>query len=212
MSNKVEIFYMIILFGLFVIPKVLQRFRLPAAITSFLLGTISAIFMPEVFVSDVTLKFFSTFGIVALFLFAGLDANLHELRREKNILLQHTFIGLVVVMGATILVRYGLDLDARPAVLVALALVTPSTGFILDSLKTFGFSPQINFWIKVKAVSTEFVALGALMICLQSVSWQQMAISIAVLGLMIILLPLVFKIFAKLIVPHAPNSEFTFLL
>lgn len=98
------------------------------------------------------------------------------------------------------------------ATLLALALLTPSTGFILDSINLLGLAPPEKRWIKSKAIATELLALLVMFATLQSTTFERMGISLAVLAAMIILLPLVFRTFAALVVPFAPRSEFAFLL
>ena len=110
------------------------------------------------------------------------------------------------------LVRWYLDLAWRPAVLVALALLTPSTGFILDSLATLEISERERFWVKSKAVATELVALAALFVTLPSTSAARLTGSALVLVAMIALLPGAFRLFAVRVAPFAPKSEFAFLL
>jgi len=67
-----ELVYVGLLFGLFILPHVLQRVRVPTAITSFVLGGACALGF-GLFTQDHTIALLSTLGIVALFLFAGLD-------------------------------------------------------------------------------------------------------------------------------------------
>ena len=63
--------FIALLFALFLLPKALQRFRIPGAITSLLMGAgASALGW---FPHDPTLNLMSKLGIVALFLFAGLE-------------------------------------------------------------------------------------------------------------------------------------------
>ena len=114
------------------------------------------------FAQDRTVGLLATLGIVSLFLFAGLEVDFPDLRRGLRVLVQHVLIGLAMVALVAPLVRWYLDLAWRPAVLVALALLTPSTGFILDSLATLEISERERFWVKSKAVATELVALAAL--------------------------------------------------
>jgi thiol:disulfide interchange protein len=66
-----ELDYVLLLFALFVLPRVLQRYGVPPAITSVALGAITGIVF-GLFVSDATVRLLATLGIVALFLFAGL--------------------------------------------------------------------------------------------------------------------------------------------
>jgi Kef-type K+ transport system membrane component KefB len=149
---------------------------------------------------------------VALFLFAGLEVDFEELRREVRVLSQHVAVGLAALLIGAALVRWFLQLDLRPATLLALALLTPSTGFILDSLPGLGLTSQERFWVKSKAIATELVALGAMFVILQSRSLGGLGTASAVMLALVALLPLGFRWFAKVVLPYAPKSEFAFLL
>jgi len=206
-----EVGYVGLLFGLFVVPKYLQRFRIPAAITSVVLGAVAG---PGfgLFQNDTTIGLLSTLGIVSLFLFAGLDVDLDELAREGRMLSEHLIVRLATLaLGAFAVVEF-LDLSPRAAALVALAVLTPSTGFILDSLHTLGLSTRTAFWVRAKAIATELVALAVLFVVLQSATVSRLALSAAALIAMILALPFGFRAFARFIVPFAPRTEFAFLL
>src|SRR5687767_11092256 len=148
--------FIILLFVLFVIPKALQRYRVPAAITSLILGALAANlgWVEE----NLALRLMSTFGIVALFLFAGLEIDGAELRKGARTLVQHVILWSLLLAGVAWAVVSLFDIALRPALLVALALVTPSTGFILSSLTGFGLRPEEQFAVKSKAVGSELVA------------------------------------------------------
>jgi len=206
-----ELSYILLLFGLFVLPRFLQRYRIPSAITSLGLGASLGMGF-GLFLHDPTVELLATFGIVSLFLFAGLDAEVDELRREARILVEHLLIRLVLLGGVASAVAWILGLGPRPAVLVALALLTPSAGFILESLDRLAVSERERFWIRSKAVASELVALGVLFVTLQSTSAVTLGVSALVLVGMIVLLPVLFEAFARRIVPHAPKSEFAFLV
>jgi Kef-type K+ transport system membrane component KefB len=206
-----QIVYVVLLFALFVIPRVLQRFRVPTAVTSFLLGAIAGL-GPAWFVHDPTIQLLSTFGIVSLFLFAGLDVDLAELRSARKIIVQHVLLRVVVVIVVAWAAGRMLGLPVRPALLVSLAVLTPSTGFILDSLQGLGVGIREQFWIRAKGIATELVALAVLFVTLQSSSMVGLAQSSAILVGMILVLPLIFRGFAALVAPHAPRSEFAFLV
>ncbi len=206
-----ELGYIILLFALFVVPRFLQRWRLPGAITSLGLGAAAGL-GAGLFQDDPTVHLLSTLGIVALFLFAGLDVDFAELRREAGFLAQHVLVQLLLLGGATFALARVLALEVRPAALVALALLTPSTGFILDSLGRFGLDPHERFWVRSKAIATELVALAALFVILQSTTAGRLALTSLVLALLLAMLPFVFRAFATGIAPHAPRSEFAFLL
>jgi Kef-type K+ transport system membrane component KefB len=203
--------YVVLLFALFVLPRALQRFGLPTAVTALGLGALSALGF-GLFVNDPAVHLLATFGIVSLFLFAGLDVEVAELRREWRVLGQHLALRLVALGGVAYVAMRALDMRPRPAALVALALLTPSTGFILDSLGSLGLSDRERFWIRSKAIATEFLALAVLFVTLQSNTWLQLGASALALGAMVALLPAVFRFFARVVVPYAPKSEFAFLI
>jgi Kef-type K+ transport system membrane component KefB len=206
-----ELDYVLLLFALFVVPRVLQRYRLPSAVTSVALGAAAGLGL-GLFQGDGTIRLLATLGIVALFLFAGLDIEFRELREELAVLLQHVAIRVAALAGVAAAVEAVLGLGTRAAVLVALAVLTPSAGFILDSLPILGVTERERFWVRSKVVATELVALAVLFVTLQSTTPAKLALSSIVLLLLVALLPLVFRLFATRVVPFAPKSEFAFLL
>jgi Kef-type K+ transport system membrane component KefB len=206
-----ELAYVVLLFALFVVPKALERWRIPTAVTAFALGAGAGLGL-HWFEHDATVTLLSAFGIVSLFLFAGLDVNLPELRKHSRILLRHLALRLVGLLGAAYGVALLFGLEPRPAALVALALLTPSTGFILDSLEGLGLTEQERFWVRSKAIATELLALAVLFMTMQSTTVLRLAGAALVLGAMVALLPRVFRLFATAVVPFAPKSEFAFLV
>jgi Kef-type K+ transport system membrane component KefB len=206
-----ELDYVLLLFALFVVPNVLQRYRLPSAITSLALGALAGLGL-SLFAHDATVQLLATLGIVALFLFAGLDIEFRELRAESRVLLQHVVIRVTALAGVAAAAGALAGLGLRAAVLVALALLTPSAGFILDSLPTLGLSERERFWVRSKVIATELVALSVLFVTLQSTTVGRLALATVVLVVLVAVLPLVFRLFARLVVPVAPKSEFAFLL
>jgi Kef-type K+ transport system membrane component KefB len=199
-----------LLFALFLVPKMLQRFRIPGAITALLMGFAATLL--GMFGNDVTLRLFSTLGIVSLFLFAGLEIDAAELRRNVKPLVLHaaiwTALAIITAVGAAAV----LDVTPRTAALVSLALVTPSTGFILSSLSSFGLAPVEQKTVRTYAIGSELIALTALFFILQSTSARQLIVSLAAMAAVVIVIPLAFRTFAAIIAPYAPRSEFAFLL
>ncbi|MEO8139496.1 MAG: cation:proton antiporter, partial [Gemmatimonadota bacterium] len=198
------------LFVLFVIPRFLQRYRPPGAVTSLALGTAATAL--GLFQHDETIGLLATFGIVGLFLFAGLDVEVDELRPNARVLLQHLAIWVVTLAVLSVVVVYLFSLTPRDAALVSLALITPSTGFILDSLALFGLSSDEQRWTKSKAIASELLALLVMFLALQSTSARQLGLSVLALAALMVVLPPLFRWFAFRIVPFAPRSEFAFLL
>ncbi len=206
-----EIQYVMLVFGLFVVPRALQRFRLPSAVTCVGIGAALGIGL-HLFHDDHTVELLATLGIVSMFLFAGLEVDFAELRQGRRILIQHVAAQLVLLFVGAGVIHLALGLAPRPAILFSLALFTPSTGFILDSLDGLGLSSEERFWVKSKAIASELVALGALFITVQSADAGKLGVSASALVAMVALLPPIFRIFARFIAPFAPKTEFTFLV
>ena len=205
-----QLAFIALLFTLFLLPKALQRFRIPGAITSLILGAIAT--QLGLFPHDATLSLLSTLGIVALFLFAGLEIDGRELRDNIRALSIHGMIwtALAVVVAAVAMIA--LDVQPRVAALLSLALVTPSTGFILSSLSQFGLTASEQKSVRTYAVGSELIALGVLFFVLQATSIRHLSLAIAAMIGIVLVIPIAFRGFASLVAPHAPKSEFAFLL
>jgi Kef-type K+ transport system membrane component KefB len=206
-----ELEYVALLFALFIVPRILIRYRIPTAVTSLALGAVAGLGY-GLFQSDTTIELVAGLGIVALFLFAGLDVSFEELRRERGVVVQHLVILGLTLALATWAAWGWLGLPLRPAILVALALLTPSTGFILESLHALPVNERERFWIKSKAVAAELLALAVLFFTLQSATLERLGLSMLILAALVALLPLLFRFFASWIAPYAPKSEFSFLV
>ncbi len=205
-----ELQYVILIFALFVVPKFLQRYRLPGAITSMVLGFVSSLL--GWFQADATIPLLATYGITSLFLLAGLEVDFEELRRGARVLAQHVAIRLGLLAGGAVVLDALLGIGPRAAWLLSLALFTPSTGFILDSIPLFGLKAAEGSWIRSLALAAELMALGVLFVTLQSTSAAQLGIATLALAGLVAVIPLLLEGFAKIIAPFAPKSEVAFLL
>jgi len=206
-----EVAYLVLIFGLLVVPRVLQRFLLPAPLTCLALGIVAAIFLSQ-FSHDATLALLGTLGISSLFLFAGLEIDLKLMRRATGPLIGHlVFRSGTLAAGVYIGVTY-FGFSWQASALLALALLTPSTGFILDTLEGLGLNEDERFWVTSKAIGGELLALAVLFGVLQSSSLERMAWAGGALAVMIVVLPLLYIFLARLVVPYAPGSEFSLLV
>jgi Kef-type K+ transport system membrane component KefB len=203
--------YLLVIFGLLVVPRALQRFLLPAPLTCIALGITAAIFFKSV-ADDSTLAVLSTLGIASLFLFAGLEVDMVEIRRQTPRLIGHLGIrGIVLVAAAWFAICY-LHMPWQAAALLGLGLFTPSTGFILDTLPESGLEASEQTEVAISAIAGEITALLVLFVLSQAGSMRTLAISSAALLLLIVLTPLLFLALGKYVVPYAPGSEFSLLL
>lgn len=206
-----ELVYLLLIFALLVIPRALQRFKIPAPLTCLLFGIGAMLAMGDK-VHDDVIVLLGTLGISSLFLFAGLEVDLRALRRGVWPLLAHLAIRSAVLVGAGWLAWRYAGLSWQAAGLLALALLTPSTGFIIDSLGRLGLSEDERFWVTNKAIAGELLALAALFVVLQAGDPVQMGISSAVMLAMLVGLPLLFVALGRWVAPQAPGSEFSLLV
>ncbi len=203
--------YLALIFALIVIPRALQRFRLPAPLTSCFLGLLATVFIGAA-LHDSVLTLLATLGISSLFLFAGLEVDIANIARGRWPLLAHLLVrSLVIVAIAYLAMRYG-GYQWNTAALLALALLTPSTGFILESLPRLGLTDDECYWVRLKAIGGEILALLAVFVVLQTDSLSHLTLSSMAIIAMIVGIPLLLRGLVWLIVPHAPGSEFSLLV
>lgn len=205
-----DVALVLLLLVLVVVPRALQRYRIPGAVTALLMGFgVDQLGWIE---QSPWLRLFSTFGIVALFLFAGLEIDGAELRKHRRLLVQHAAGWSVLLALTALFAARVFSLPGRSATLVALALLTPSTGFILSSLASSGLTPDERFAVKTKAIALELLSLFALFVVTQSTSREQFGLAVAAMLAVVLVIPWAFRFFAKVVAPYAPRSEFAFLL
>ena len=206
-----ELVYLLLIFGLLVVPRWLQRFKLPGPITSLALG-IGAMLLWGDRTHDPVVVLLSTIGISSLFLFAGLEVDPAELRKGFRQLATHLVIRIATLTATAWLAWRFAGLAWQAAALLALALLTPSTGFILDTLERLGLDEEERFWVTSKAIAGELLALAALFFLLQANDALQLAASTSAMIALIVGLPLLFMALGRWVVPHAPGSEFSLLV
>jgi len=206
-----ELVYLLLIFALLVIPRALQRFSVPAPLTCLAFGIGAMLWLGDG-AQDPVVGLLSTLGISSLFLFAGLEVDLQDLRRGMWPLLVHLLIRVATLAGVAWLAWHYAGLSWQAAGLLALALLTPSTGFIMESLSRLGLSDAERFWVSSKAIAGELLALAALFVVLQAGDPGHMALSSLTLVAMMVGLPLLFIALGRWVVPHAPGSEFSLLV
>lgn len=205
-----SVIYLLLICGLMIVPRGLQRFRLPAPLTCFLIGMLLILLLPGRHSSAVHLS--AVLGITALFLYAGMEVDLRALAAQRGPLLRYLCVRAIAIVGAAAVAVYALVMPWQAAVLLALAVLTSSTGFIIDSLDRLDLDAEERFWITNQAISGELLALATMFIVLQADSPWTLAESSGILLLLLLAMPLVFLALGRWILPHAPGSEFALLV
>jgi len=211
MTLTVDARLVVLVVVLLLLPRALQRAGIPAAVSALALGVAAGAFGVDVG-STQTVHLLATIGISSLFLFAGMEVDLRELRRTAGVVSGHVLAQSILLGAVTLGARLILGLAWIPAILLALALLTPSTGFILDSLGGLRLTAEQKGWVKTKAIATELVALAALFVGVQSGSAASLAAASLGMVALVGALPWAFRLFAAQVLPWAPRSEFTFLV
>ncbi|MDG6347704.1 cation:proton antiporter [Luteimonas sp. 8-5] len=206
-----QLVYLLLIFSLLVVPRVLQRMKIPAPITALALG-IAAMLAWGDRTHDPVVVLLSTLGISSLFLFAGLEVEIQALRRGLGRLLTHLAIRIASMLLVGWLAWRYLELGWQASALIALALLTPSTGFILDTLERLGLDEEERFWVTSKAIAGELLALAVLFVALQADDSLHFAAASGAMIALLVGLPLLFMALGRWVVPHAPGSEFSLLV
>ena len=206
-----DVIYLLLIFALLVIPRAVQRFSVPAPLTCLLFGIGAVLWLGDG-AHDAVVNLLAILGISSLFLFAGLEVDLAQLRKGLWPLLLHLLIRSATLMGVAWLAWHYAGLSWQAAGLLALALLTPSTGFIMDSLAQLGLNEEERFWVTSKAIAGELLALVAMFVVMQADDPLQLGLSSLVLAAMLVGLPLLFIGLGRWVAPHAPGSEFSLLV
>ncbi|WP_379653720.1 cation:proton antiporter [Pseudoxanthomonas sp. UC19_8] len=207
-----ELIYLLLIFGLLVIPRFLQQFKLPAPLTCLAFGVVAALIIGKP-VEDGVVALMASLGISSLFLFAGLEVDPKALRKGwKQLVIHLVARSASLAVVAWLAWRYA-GLSWQAAALLALALLTPSTGFIIDTLGRLGLDAKEQFWVTNKAIAGELLALAALFVVLQSASppLEMLGSTLALLA-MLVGLPLLFIALGRWVLPHSPGAEFSLLV
>jgi Kef-type K+ transport system membrane component KefB len=208
-----ELAYLLLICSLMVVPGLLQRLRIPPPLTCFLLGMALVLAIPGIADhGDEAVHLLASLGISTLFLYAGLEVEMATLRRAVGPL---SIYLLTRAMGVAAICWLGwryLGMNWQDSALLALALLTSSTGFIIDSLDRFGLEPEERFWVTNNAICGELLALGIMFVVIKADDPAGLATASLVLLLTLALLPLVMLALGRWIVSFAPGSAFSLLV
>jgi len=151
-----EVWTFAVIAALVIVPRLLLRWGIPAPLSAFGLGLLT-LWIDYTF-TGAHWSLLATLGITSLFLHAGMEVNVQEWVEEKNRLIWHIGLKMLVLLGVAGTVMYLYQIDLSLAVLIALAIVTPSTGFILNTLGRLQLNESEQFWVRNKAIASEVVA------------------------------------------------------
>jgi Kef-type K+ transport system membrane component KefB len=196
---------------LFFLPKILVRLGLPSPVTELLLGVACGPLALGLVNGSDLLQGLAGIGISALFLFAGIEVQVSDLVERRRVLLHHLAIQLgLFVAAAAAGAAFGLPLPV--AALLAVAVMSPSAGFIIPALDALGLPAALSSWIKQKAIGTELMAIAAVLVFANTGSLRDLALGLGGMLALLALLPVAFVLFHRTILAWAPRTEFSFVM
>lgn len=206
-----DVKYLLLFSLVLIFPKITLRFGIPSGITAIIIGITAGTLDPSIG-SDQLFRFLSQIGITSLFLFAGLEVNMKELKADKSYLSVYLVKTCALIGTIAFGFSYLLGFSFQESFILSLGIVTPSAGFIINSLNSLKLETSQEYWIKSKAISKEIVAIVLLFVAMQADSMQKLIVSSLYLTILLIALPFLFRFFFRFISPHAPNSEVPLLV
>ncbi|HET7812257.1 MAG TPA: cation:proton antiporter [Steroidobacteraceae bacterium] len=207
-----ELAYLLLICCLLVVPGLMQRLRIPPPLTCFMLGLALVLGLPDIHRHDDAVHLLAALGISTLFLYAGLEVDLASLRRAVGPLSAYLLTRACSVAALAWAGQRWLALGWQDATLLALALLTSSTGFIIDSLDRFGLESEERFWVTNNAISGELLALAIMFVVLKATDPTGLALATLALGATLVALPLAFLALGRWIVPYGAGSAFSLLI
>lgn len=179
---------------LFFIPKLINKFDIPEQITEILLGLLLGPFFFGIFHKNSLIEVMGTIGIITVFFVAGFSIDIKNIAKKRKTLLENGILHiiLIIVLGGIIM---GTGKSIITSILISIALLTPSAGFILSTIKSFQFSSYVVEWIETKVVSAEILSL-LLLLVITNLN-QPLLLLLLICGLLIIcfLLPYFLEFF-----------------
>ncbi len=208
-----ELAYLLLICCLMIVPGLLQRLRVPPPLTCFLLGVALILVIPGAADhGDAAVHLLGALGISTLFLYAGLEVDLATLRRAVGPLSAYLLTRVLAVAAVSWLGWRYAGLRWQDATLLSLALLTSSTGFIIDSLERFGLEPEERFWVTNSAISGELLALAIMFGVIKATNPQDLGLASLALLATLIALPLTLVALGRWLIPYAPGSAFSLLI
>ncbi len=206
--------FILLLTGLFLIPKFFIRYHIPEPISEIFLGVLLGPIVIGVFGKDVIIEIMGTIGIITLFFIAGYEVNIEKLRTKTRTLKENGLIHLVLICILAVLIMLTTKYKWSIGFLIAMALLTPSAGFILSSLKILHLKENIKEWIESKVISAEIFTLLLLLIILNADNPSTLFTVTLGLAFLFFLLPYILAFFFKYIIVRANHADtfFIFLL
>jgi len=183
--------------------------KIPDALTELMIGIILGIALPSFFFIDDMITILGTIGVVTLFVFSGMEVDTTFIVTNKKFFTEHIILHILIFVAVGISIFFYLETSPQIALLVSLALTTPSASFILSSIRTL--EKERKQWIESKALAGEITALILMVILLSLTDITRLLLSLVTLVLLITLLPIILEFLFKKLFSKFIGCEFSFI-
>lgn len=209
-AEDILVKFFVILAVIFFLPKVVNRIsKIPDALTELMIGIFLGIALPSFFFIDDMITILGTIGVVTLFVFSGMEVDTNFIGMNKKFFTEHIMLHILIFVAVGISIFYYLQTSPQIALLVSLALTTPSASFILSSIRTL--EKERKQWIESKALAGEITALILMVILLSLSDITRLLLSLVTLVLLITLLPIILEFLFKKLFSKLIGCEFSFI-
>ena len=155
MKSSILMNFLLLMTILFIVPKLFQKFRIPSATTEILLGISLGIIAQDFFYEMEFIDVLASLGIISFFIYSGIEIDMRFINRNRSMLLECLAIKLLVLLVTIYAIAHLTTYDFRVASLIALALITPSAGFIIQNVREFKINKILKQGINANVILAE---------------------------------------------------------
>jgi len=206
MAADILISFLVLLSILFFIPKLLVKTRIPAPVTEFFLGVVAALWLTS-FVDRDLVAVFGTIGVVMIFFFAGIEAEIDFIHRNRRSIVV-TILALLTVVLCAGLGAMALGFDLVTGLLIGIVLATPSAGFIISTVQHGPLDRLQQRYVIVNALSAEMAAIFLLIVLLGIEDIPRLFVTLLALAALVAFLPQITRFLFQHAFRHIVNVEF----
>lgn len=200
-----------ILLGLIILtPRILEIARIPMPLSALALGVgWSTYYLGQP--SQQPLDIVASVAITMLFLFAGLEVDIRQIRRTWASYLSLSVAHLAVIGVVTAGVMWVLGLEPQTAAILAVGLVTPSAGYILDFVAKTPLSSHEKRAVANSAIGLEVMSLVAMVVILNLDQPRKIVLTAGLIALGFVIIPPVWRALRRSFFPLVGPAEFVSL-
>lgn len=197
-----------ILLGLVILaPRILEVVRIPMPLSALALGLLwSPYYLDQP--AQQPLDIVATMAITLLFLFAGLEVDIPQIRQQWKSYVSLGVIHLVVIAAVTAVLSMLYLLEPGVAAIVAIGLVTPSAGYILDFAAKAPLNRREKRGVAQCAIGLEVVSLLAMVVILKLDSVWSIAQTAALIVMGFLVIPPIWRWLQRAFFPLVGPAEF----